>query len=197
MAKSSPLSKLKDIAAQMLNIKRDMQKELTDIRKKISVLEDERKKISNYNLSRSDLLTATMVNVDNLHNKFLSKLTQHILYKAERTNRGDHYGDAKISYLESVVQGVASEHRFSSLTGLDAPGLFEALFLYSHEEIKRTITSAFESINDADWPECTSIPATDSLARLAEIDSQMTELHRREGELIAAANLEGVDIGQG
>lgn len=44
MAKLSPLSKLKDIAAQMLNIKCDMQKELADIRKKISVLEDERKK---------------------------------------------------------------------------------------------------------------------------------------------------------
>ncbi|MDU7859315.1 MAG: hypothetical protein E7J66_19735 [Klebsiella pneumoniae] len=66
-----------------------------------------------------------------------------------------------------------------------------------NEEVKRTIKSAFESIGDTEWPECTSVPAADSLARLAEIDSEVTVLHQREGELIAAANLEGIDIGQG
>lgn len=197
MAKLSPVSKLKDIAAQMLNIKRDMQKELADIRKKISVLEDERKKISNYSLSRSDLLTAALANVDNLHNELVNKMREQILVTADRTHRKADFGDMTVSFLETVMKGTSQERMYFRLTGCDYLHANDTYFLYNHEEIKRTIKGAFESIGDTEWPECTPVPAADSLARLAEIDSEITTLHQREGELIAAANLEGIDIGQG
>lgn len=200
MTKSSPLSKLKDIAAQMLNIKRDMQKELADIREKISALEDERKKISNYSLGRSDLLTAALANVDNLHDELVNKMKEKILLTAGRTHRKEDFGGATVSFLESVIKGASGaigEIMFYRLTGFDHSKSHETLFLYHHDEVKRTIKSAFESIDDTDWPESSAFPGEESLARMAEIDSQITVLHQREGELIAAANLEGIDIGQG
>lgn len=197
MAKSTPLSRLKDVAAQMLNIRRDMKSELAAILKKISALEEERKEISQYSLSRSDLLSAALTNVDNLHNELVHKMKERIMLTADRTHRKADYGGATVSFLESITRGTSSEIMFYRLTGFEHSKSHETLFLYHHEEVKRTISSAFESIDDADWPECTAVPGAESLARLAEIDSQLASLHQREGELILAANMEGIDIGQG
>lgn len=196
MAKSSPISMLKNVAAQMMNIKRDMRSELTEIRQKISTLEEERRTIEKYALSRSDLLTATIANIDNIHNELVDGLKGSILTTARRSSKGEHYGGGTMQFLESSMKGVVSEPMFVRVTGYEQARPHELLFLYNHEEIKRTVTSAFNSISDDEWPPCSSIPGTESVTRLDEIDIQITELKSREVELVSAANNQGIDIGQ-
>lgn len=196
MAKSSPLSMLKNVAAQMMNIKRDMRSELTEIRQKISSLEDERRTIEKYALSRSDLLTATTSNIDNIHNELVDGLKESILTTARRSSKGEHYGGGLIQFFESSIKGDVNEPMFVRVTGYEQARPHELLFLYNHEEIKRTVTSAFNSISDDEWPPCSSIPGTESVTRLDEIDIQITELKSREVELVSAANNQGIDIGQ-
>ncbi|EIV2914646.1 hypothetical protein L7Q46_004004 [Serratia marcescens] len=196
MAKSSPLSMLKNVAAQMMNIKRDMRSELTEIRQKISSLEEERRTIEKYALNRSDLLTATIANIDNIHNELAEGLKGSILTTARRSSKGEHYGGGSMQFFESSMKGGVSEPMFVRVTGYEQARPHELLFLYNHEEIKRTVTSAFNSISDEEWPPCSSISGTQSVARFDEIDIQITELKGREVELVSAANNQGIDIGQ-
>lgn len=198
MAKLNPLSALKEVAAQMMGVRRNLQSDLFATRKKIASLEQEYETIHRSPLSRSDALEATLMNIDNGHKIISQRMQGRILTTAERTVKKEKYGNGLvIDFLCSAAQGRYSESMFGRISAFEDFKPHEVALLYNHEELKRSIRSAFDSISDNEWPDHSYLLGGDALKRLAEIESQLVELRQHESDLVTAADKEGVDIGQG
>jgi hypothetical protein len=197
MAKLNPLSALKEVAAQMMGIRRNLQSDLSATRKKIASLEIECETINKSTLSRSDTLEATLLNIDNPHEQLVERARQRILMVANKTAEGRDNGNGFItSYLSQTVSGKYSEYIFSRTASFSDGKPWETALVHHHEELKKSIRHIFEGISDDEWPDCSPIIGADALKRLAEIESQLAELRQHESELVAVADKEGVDIGQ-